>query len=60
MIGFARLDEVPTVETAVSCEAADRIKQALQEMDLQWGSRQLDYRKVRSILTGEDSHDGAR
>jgi hypothetical protein len=48
---------IADVETAPSCEAADRIKQALQEMDVQWGSRKLDYGKVRSILTGEDRHD---
>jgi hypothetical protein len=48
-----------TIETTtMSCEAQDRIKQALHEMDMQWGSRKLDYGKVRSILTGEDRHDG--
>jgi hypothetical protein len=46
-----------TVDTAVSCEAADRNKQALHELELQWGSRQLDYGKLRNILTGEDRHD---
>ena len=46
-----------TVETTMSCEAADRNKRALHELDCQWGSRQLDYGKLRSILSGEDTHD---
>ena len=49
---------IADVETAPSCEAADRNKQALHELDLQWGSRQLDYGKLRNILAGEDRHDG--
>jgi hypothetical protein len=45
------------IETTTSCEAADRNRQALQELDCQWGSRQLDYAKLRRILSGEDRHD---
>jgi hypothetical protein len=45
-------------DTITRCEAADRNRQALHELDLQWGSRTLDYGKLRDILTGEDSHDG--
>jgi hypothetical protein len=41
------------------CESAERNKRALHELNLQWGSRQLDYGKLRDILTvsEEDSHD---
>jgi hypothetical protein len=42
----------------MSCEADDRNKRAIQELDCQWGSRQLDYGKLKNILTGEDRHDG--
>jgi hypothetical protein len=47
-----------TVETAVRCDAADRNKQALYAMELDWGSGKFDYAKIRGILTAEDSHDG--
>jgi hypothetical protein len=46
-----------TTETT-SCEAADRNKQALHVMELDWGSGKFDYAKIRGILTGEDRHDG--
>jgi hypothetical protein len=46
------------IEEGASCEAADRNKRALYELDNQWGSRQLDYAKLRRILTGEC--DGGR
>jgi hypothetical protein len=46
-----------TTETVERCEAQDRITRALHEMDVQWGSRKLDYSKVRSILSGDDHHD---
>jgi hypothetical protein len=48
------------METTTSCEAADRNKQALHELDLQWGNGKLDLGLIRRILTGEDHHDGAR
>ena len=47
-----------TVEESTRCEAADRNKQAIQELDVQWGARTLDYAKLRRILTGEC--DGGR
>jgi hypothetical protein len=47
-----------TVETVERCDAADRNKQALYAMELDWGSGKFDYAKIRGILTGEDSHDG--
>jgi hypothetical protein len=46
---------------STSCEAAERNKRALQELDVQWGAGKLDYGLLRSILKGDgqgDSHDG--
>lgn len=36
------------------CEAAERNKQALHELELQWGAGRLDYGRIRAILTGRD------
>lgn len=41
------------METTTSCEAADRNKRALYELENQWGSGRLDYGLIRRILTGE-------
>jgi hypothetical protein len=46
-----------TETTTTNCEAADRNQRALHELNLQWGSRELNYGKLRDILSGEDSHD---
>ena len=40
------------IETTTSCEAADRNKRALYELDLQWSSGKLDYPLLRRILMG--------
>jgi hypothetical protein len=48
-----------TVKESSSCEAAERNKRALYELELQWGSGKLDFGLLRRILSGEDRHDGA-
>ena len=45
------------VETAPRCEAEDRNKRALQELDVQWGARTLDYGKLADILKGKCAGD---
>lgn len=45
------------------CEAERRIKMALHQMELDWGSGRFDYAGLRGMLTGKESeqctHDGA-
>lgn len=39
-------------ETHAECDAERRNKQALFELELQWGAGRIDYGVIRKILTG--------
>lgn len=41
------------------CEAERRIKQALYELELQWGAGHFDVGKIRGLLTGKPSEQCA-
>ena len=37
------------------CDADRRNRQALYELELDWGAGKFDYAKIRGILTGKES-----
>jgi hypothetical protein len=55
--GYNRLNdfEAPVKHPEPDCEAEERNRQAIYQMELDWGAGTFNYAKIKNILTGHDT-----